>query len=74
MLIRNLYDPASGIREGKSRIRDKHSGSATLVFMQLCIFEKISTFFVLVVNTLEEIPMQSMWMVSYYKPGSPRMI
>jgi hypothetical protein len=28
--IRNLFDPGSGIRDGKIRIRDKHSGSATL--------------------------------------------
>jgi hypothetical protein len=30
--IRNLFDPGSGIRDGKIRIRDpdKHPGSATL--------------------------------------------
>jgi hypothetical protein len=29
-LIRNLFDPGSGIRNGRIRIRDKHPGSATL--------------------------------------------
>ena len=29
--IRDLFDPGSGIRDGKVRIRDKHPGSATLV-------------------------------------------
>jgi hypothetical protein len=29
MRIRNLFDPGSGIRDGKIRIRDKHPGSAT---------------------------------------------
>jgi hypothetical protein len=30
MRIRNLFDPGSGIRDVKIRIRDKHPGSATL--------------------------------------------
>jgi hypothetical protein len=30
--IRNLFDPESGIRDGKIRIRDKHPGSVTLLF------------------------------------------
>jgi hypothetical protein len=29
--IRNLFDPVSGIRDGKVRIRDKHPGSSTLL-------------------------------------------
>ncbi len=31
MRIRNLFDPGSGIRDGKIGIRDKHPGSATLL-------------------------------------------
>jgi hypothetical protein len=33
MLIRNLFDPGSGIRDGKIRIWDKHPGSATLLII-----------------------------------------
>jgi hypothetical protein len=29
--IRNIFNPGSGIRDGKIRIGDKHPGSATLV-------------------------------------------
>ncbi len=29
----NLFDPGSHLRDGKIRIRDKHPGSATLVFV-----------------------------------------
>jgi hypothetical protein len=29
--IRNLFDPGSGIRDGKIRTQDKHPGSATLL-------------------------------------------
>jgi hypothetical protein len=29
--IRSLFDPASGIRDGKIRIRDKHPGSGRLL-------------------------------------------
>ncbi len=41
MLIRNLFDPGSGSREGKIQIRNKHPVSSTLVFMKLlCSFDK----------------------------------
>jgi hypothetical protein len=33
--IRNLFDPKSGIRDGKIRIPDKHPGSATLALRHL---------------------------------------
>jgi hypothetical protein len=35
MGIRNLFDPGSHLRDGKIRIRDKHPGSATLVFVRM---------------------------------------
>jgi hypothetical protein len=33
MRIRNLFDPGSGIRDRKIRIRDKNLGSATLIIL-----------------------------------------
>jgi hypothetical protein len=34
IIFLNLFDPVSGIRDGKIRIRDKHSGSTTLLPVQ----------------------------------------
>ncbi len=38
MRIRNLFDPGSGIRDGKIRIWDKHPGSATLTATHVLLF------------------------------------
>jgi hypothetical protein len=35
--IQNLFDPRSGIRGRKIRIRDKHPGSATLAQRQISL-------------------------------------
>ncbi len=36
--IQNLFDPGSGNRDGKILIRDKHPGSATLIFILAAVW------------------------------------
>jgi hypothetical protein len=42
--IRNIFDPKSGIRDAKFRIRDKHSGSATLTDTHVLLFFDANTY------------------------------